>query len=35
VVLNGIDIRDPDYADYRRYYASYYATMQRETKEES
>lgn len=24
-VLNAIDIRNPDYADYRRYYTSYYA----------
>jgi capsular exopolysaccharide synthesis family protein len=24
-VLNGIDIRNPDYADYRHYYKSYYA----------
>jgi succinoglycan biosynthesis transport protein ExoP len=28
-VLNGIDIRDPDYSDYRKYYASYYAAAQR------
>ena len=25
VVLNGINIRDPDYSDYRKYYTSYYA----------
>jgi Mrp family chromosome partitioning ATPase len=24
VVLNGIDIRDPEYFDYRSYYPSYY-----------
>jgi polysaccharide biosynthesis transport protein len=31
VVLNGIDIRDPDYASYRYYYSSYYASMNVET----
>jgi capsular exopolysaccharide synthesis family protein len=31
VVLNGIDIRDPDYADYRSYYPSYYASMEHES----
>lgn len=31
VVLNGIDIRDPDYADYRTYYPSYYASVERES----
>ncbi|HWO40415.1 MAG TPA: polysaccharide biosynthesis tyrosine autokinase [Candidatus Eisenbacteria bacterium] len=30
VILNGIDIRDPDYADYRSYYPAYYATVQSE-----
>ena len=28
VVLNGVDIRGPDYADYRQYYNSYYASPQ-------
>jgi hypothetical protein len=28
VILNGIDIRDPDYLDYRSYYPSYYASVQ-------
>jgi hypothetical protein len=27
VVLNGIDIRDPEYASYRYYYSSYYASV--------
>jgi capsular exopolysaccharide synthesis family protein len=27
VVLNGINIRDPDYASYRYYYSSYYASV--------
>jgi succinoglycan biosynthesis transport protein ExoP len=27
-VLNGINIRDPDYADYRHYYSSYHAAAQ-------
>ncbi|MGH7828214.1 MAG: GumC family protein [Candidatus Binatia bacterium] len=31
VILNGIDIRDPDYADYRSYYPSYYASVQNES----
>ncbi len=35
VVLNGIDLRNPDYVDYRRYYASYYATVPKEVEEES
>jgi capsular exopolysaccharide synthesis family protein len=30
VVLNGIDIRNPDYADYRSYYRSYYAAVVKE-----
>jgi capsular exopolysaccharide synthesis family protein len=30
VVLNGVDIRDPDYADYHYYYSSYYAAVQKE-----
>ncbi len=30
VVLNGIDIRNPDYASYRYYYSSYYATVSQE-----
>jgi len=34
-VLNGIDIRDRDYADYRQYYTSYYAAAQRGGKAES
>ena len=29
VVLNGIDMRNPAYADYRHYYASYYAETQK------
>jgi capsular exopolysaccharide synthesis family protein len=34
-VLNAINIRDPDYSDYRQYYASYYAVTQKgETKPE-
>jgi receptor protein-tyrosine kinase len=28
-VLNGINIRDPYYADYRQYYSSYYAAAQK------
>jgi Mrp family chromosome partitioning ATPase len=28
VVLNGIDLRNPDYVGYRTYYTSYYATTQ-------
>jgi succinoglycan biosynthesis transport protein ExoP len=31
VVLNGIDIRTPDYADYHAYYVSYYNAVQKET----
>lgn len=31
VVLNAIDIRSPDYASYRYYYSSYYATVEKET----
>jgi capsular exopolysaccharide synthesis family protein len=27
VVLNGVDVRSPDYAYYRRYYKSYYASV--------
>jgi receptor protein-tyrosine kinase len=27
-VLNGINIRDPDYAEYRHYYSSYHAAAQ-------
>lgn len=30
VVLNAIDFRDPDFADYRDYHKSYYAAAQRE-----
>jgi capsular exopolysaccharide synthesis family protein len=30
VVLNGINIQDPYYADYRHYYSSYYAAVQKE-----
>lgn len=30
VVLNGVDIRNPDYIDYRSYYPTYYASMQEE-----
>jgi hypothetical protein len=30
VILNGVDIRNPDYVDYRSYYPSYYASMQEE-----
>ena len=30
VVLNGIDIRSPDYASYRYYYSSYYATVEKD-----
>ena len=35
VILNGVDIQDPDYADYRSYYPSYYASMQAETNSKS
>jgi succinoglycan biosynthesis transport protein ExoP len=31
VILNGIDIRDPDYLDYRSYYPSYYASVREES----
>lgn len=34
VVLNGVDIRDPAYADYRSYYASSYATVQKEARQQ-
>ena len=34
VILNGIDIRDPEYIDYRSYYPSYCATMREETQED-
>jgi hypothetical protein len=27
VVLNGVDLRDPAYADYRSYYRSYYSSL--------
>jgi polysaccharide biosynthesis transport protein len=30
VILNGVDIRNPDYVDYRAYYPTYYASMQEE-----
>jgi succinoglycan biosynthesis transport protein ExoP len=30
VILNGVDFRDPEYADYSRYYKSYYYKTQRE-----
>jgi Mrp family chromosome partitioning ATPase len=30
VVLNAVDLRNPDYADYRYYYSSYYAAAQKE-----
>ena len=32
VILNGVDMRNPDYADYRSYYPSYYESMQEELK---
>jgi capsular exopolysaccharide synthesis family protein len=32
VILNGVDIRNPDYIDYRSYYPTYYASMQEEMK---
>jgi capsular exopolysaccharide synthesis family protein len=35
VVLNGINVQDPDYADYRHYYSSYYAEAQKNAKEQS
>jgi len=31
VVLNGVDLRNPDYASYRYYYSSYYASVNTET----
>jgi succinoglycan biosynthesis transport protein ExoP len=31
VILNGVDIRNPDYSDYRSYYPTYYASMQAES----
>jgi len=31
VILNGIDIRNPDYLDYRSYYPSYYASVREES----
>jgi polysaccharide biosynthesis transport protein len=30
VVLNGINVQDPYYADYRQYYTSYYAAVQKD-----
>ncbi len=33
VVLNGVDIRNPAYADYCHYYTSYYAAAQKTTEE--
>jgi hypothetical protein len=30
VILNGVDIRSPDYVDYRTYYPTYYASMMEE-----
>jgi Mrp family chromosome partitioning ATPase len=33
VVLNGINIQDPYYADYRHYYSSYYAGAQKDVDE--
>jgi capsular exopolysaccharide synthesis family protein len=32
IILNGVDIRNPDYVDYRSYYPSYYAAMQAESR---
>jgi capsular exopolysaccharide synthesis family protein len=32
VILNGVDIRNPDYVDYRSYYPTYYASIQEELK---
>jgi len=34
VILNGVDLRDPHYADYRSYYKSYYAAVQKEAEEQ-
>jgi capsular exopolysaccharide synthesis family protein len=31
VILNGVDIRNPDYVDYRSYYPTYYASMEAES----
>ncbi|MGH7843957.1 MAG: GumC family protein [Candidatus Binatia bacterium] len=31
VVLNGVDMRNPDYVDYRSYYPSYYASVKEES----
>jgi capsular exopolysaccharide synthesis family protein len=31
VILNGIDIRNPDYIDYRTYYGAYHATVEEES----
>lgn len=31
VILNGIDIRDPEYFDYRSYYPTYYASMEEDS----
>jgi capsular exopolysaccharide synthesis family protein len=35
VILNGVDMRNPDYVDYRSYYPSYYESMQEELKTRS
>jgi succinoglycan biosynthesis transport protein ExoP len=35
VVLNAVDIRDPAYVDYRSYYASSYAAVQKEARQQS
>ena len=34
-VLVGVDFRNPDYADYRHYYMSYYSATHKKTKEQS
>ena len=34
VVLNGVDLRNPEYASYRHYYSSYYASVNLETVDE-
>lgn len=31
VILNGVDIRNPDYVNYRSYYPTYYASMEAES----
>jgi capsular exopolysaccharide synthesis family protein len=31
VILNGVDINDPEYVDYREYYSSYYDSVKTET----